>query len=619
MAQYTIRHGQTILSADPAACVYSVTLGNGDSWRMTKRPYILFADGQTVPFPQPVSEARTSTGTYEGVRAVYEDFGRGITVATHVRVDMTTGEIAFEITVEGDRPGEIELVSFPAPFDFDAQPGEGYTVLPRMQGTLVPAGQDIALQNGEIYSRDAYIPLYGQVKGRSGYAAIFDTPFDAKYTFNGGAVSPLWRTSLGRIGYARRMLYTFCAPCDHNVIAKRYRAYIKERGRLITLHEKIARNPNVARLLGCAVIHAGIAVHISPKSDYYTPGEPAKNDYYTTFEQRAAELRALRDKGLVKGYTHFDGWGLHGYDNLHPSPFPPHEAAGGVEGMRRLSEAARDVGYIFGIHDQYRDFYYDGPDFSLDEAVTLADGSHPYCSVWYGGPHSFLCSARAVDYVRRNYDHFDRLGIKIEASYLDVFSVVEMDECFSPLHRTTREMCAANRRHCLDILTDRGIIPSSEEVLDCILPSQVLCHHAPFFTTSLGANDAKPVGIPIPLLNLVYHDCVVIPWDANDVPKGGWGIPGNDCAYLHALLNGGPSYCPIDADEKRVRKVNFACDLAGDLACEEMLKHEFVDGNMRRQRTTFADGTTVEVDFDQDTYIINRGGDVVSGKVSDWE
>ena len=130
----------------------------------------------------------------------------------------------------------------------------------------------------------------------------------------------------------------------------------------------------------------------------------------------------LPKSNFVKGYTHFDGWGLHGYDNLHPSPFPPHEAAGGVEGMRRLSEAARDVGYIFGIHDQYRDFYYDGPDFSLDEAVTLADGSHPYCSVWYGGPHSFLCSARAVDYVRRNYDHFDRLGIKIEASYLDVFS-----------------------------------------------------------------------------------------------------------------------------------------------------------------------------------------------------
>ena len=34
------------------------------------------------------------------------------------------------------------------------------------------------------------------------------------------------------------------------------------------------------------------------------------------------------------------------------------------------------------------------------------------------------------------------------------------------------------------------------------------------------------------------------------------------------------------------------------LAKVGLLRHEFVDGSLRRQRTTYADGTRVEVDFE---------------------
>jgi hypothetical protein len=481
-----------------------------------------------------------------------------------------------------------------------------------MQGALIPANSGLRFENQQIHERSSYLPFFGQVRGTvfapgsSGYAAVFDTPFDALYTFRDDKMFPLWIPSLAEMRYARRMLFRFRENCDYNDVAACYRSYVKERGRLVTLKEKEARNPAVGRLFGCPVIHAGIAVHISPESDYYDKEHPEHNDYYTSFDTLAGQIRELKKKGLEKAYTHFDGWGNHGYDNLHPSPFPPHEAAGGTEGMKRLAEACRESGYIFGIHDQYRDYYYDGPDFAFEEAIEYADGSHPYCSVWYGGPHSFLCSARAVDYVRRNYAEFERLGIGVEASYLDVFSVVQMDECFSKDHPATREQCAENRRRCLDILTDRGIIPSSEEILDCILPSQVLCHHAPFFTTDLGSGNADPVGIPIPLLNLVYHDCAVIPWIGLPGEHGGWGIPGKDSAYLHAILNGDPVYCPITADEKEIEAVKTACASSERLAHETVVRHEFLDGNLRRQRTTFSDGTVIEVDFDADTFEIRE-------------
>ena len=124
-------------------------------------------------------------------------------------------------------------------------------------------------------------------------------------------------------------------------------------------------------------------------------------------------------------------------------------------------------------------------------------------------------------------------------------------------------------------------------------------------TDAIDEKNAKAVGIHIPLFNLVFHDCVIIPWISKGrTVHGGWGIPGSDSAYLHAILNGGPVYCPIHADEERIREVEEACAIAEKLAKEKMLRHEIIDGNIRRQRTIWSDGTVIEVDFDEDTYVV---------------
>ena len=604
MSIYEIKNDQFLLKIDAENIEYSVVLKSGKTWTITKKPNICFSSGIIQEFPKPHKTIQTNTGTFDGVRSYYDLPESNISIMTHVYVDRTTNDIIFELRLDGDEKGEIETVSYPAPFNFDAEKGEGYTILPRMQGTLVPAGERIRLAIGDIFGRDAYMPIYGQVRNESGYTAIFDTPYDAKYALDEDRVVPLFRPSLGTMSYIRRMIFRFREPCDYNVIAKCYRAYVKENGKLVTLKEKIDKNPNVKRLLGCPIIHTSIATHIHPLSDRYNKEHPEKNDYYFTFEQREKELVALKEKGLEKAYTHFDGWGKRGYDNLHPSPFPPNEQAGGVEGMKKLSQTTRDLGYIFGIHDQYRDYYLDGPDFSYDEATLKLNGVYPYKTMWNGGPHSYLCSTRAVDYVRRNYAEFDLLGIKIESAYLDVFSIADLDECFSPDHPTTRERCAIDRMHCLDILTDKGIIPSSEEIIDCILPSQVLCHHAPYYTSNLSIKDAENRGIPIPLLNLVYHDCVIVPWIGLKDQFGGFGIPKNDSAYTHAILNGNPVYCPIDANKEQLEEVKYACDLSEKLALCEMVKHEFLSSDYRKQRTTFSNGTIIEVDFNTNEYNI---------------
>ena len=605
MDKHVLHNGGLTLEVQPEERAVSVTLENGSVWRINEIPYIKYTDGREEKFPPPSGCERFNSGTGEVLRVTYSGFSDPeLHALAHIGIDRTTGDVIFTLDLRGDKHRQIDCTVYPGAFSLDAAPGHGYTVLSRMQGTIIPAGEPIVVETGWIFQRDAYMPIYGQVRDGSGYTAIFETPYDAQYVPHGDDISPAWRTSLGHMSYVRKIRYCFRQVCDHNVIAKCYRAYVKERGGLITLREKFVKNPAAAEMPGRPVIHSGIAAHISPESMFYDKEHPENNDRYVSFDERAEQLDQLKKRGLEKAYTHFDGWGFHGYDNLHPSPFPPNREAGGADGMRRLSDKCLELGYIFGIHDQYRDYYYDNPDFSFDEALTYGDGSHPFHDVWNGGSHTFLCSELAPDYVRRNYDEFKKLGIRIDASYLDVFSVVELDECFAPDHTCTRETCAKNRRHCLDMLTSRGIIPSSEEVLDCVLPSMVLCHHAPFYTKELGAEHSDPVGVPIPLLELVYHDCIIVPWIGLPGERGGWGIPNNDSAYIYAILYGCPVYCPIDASEEDIENVKAACASSEKLTHTELVSHEFIDGNIRRQRTAFSDGTVIEADLDTGEYRI---------------
>lgn len=548
-------------------------------------------------------------GTVDGVRAIYENVTdksgqkRNFTVETFVGIDEASNDLRVQAQITGDGHGEIAALIFPPRMKFDAREGQGYTVLPRMQGTLIPAGHPVKIANGFIYERDGYMPLFGQVHNGSGYSAIYDTPFDARYELALEEVQPYFIPSLGSMSYRREMIFKFFTSGDFNTIAKIYREYRKERGKLVTLREKIAKNPKVAELIGTPIVHTDTAIHIHPDSHYFEPDNPAHNDSLQTFEETADGLTRLRENGAEKVYLHLDGWGHHGYDNLHPNPFPVHEKAGGADGMRKLERTCHSLGYLFGIHDQYRDYYYDTPGFTLDNAVEFFDGSHFYSSYWYGGPHTFLCAKLAPDYVRRNYDEFERLDIRLDGSYLDVFSVVELDQCFNQNHPMTREECAKYRRHCLDILTSRGIIPSSEETLDCIIDSMALCHHAPFPCTDFEDPDKENVGVPIPLFNLVFHDCIVIPWDGMH-RRGAWSIAKTDPPFIWALLCGGTVYYKLGMSKEDVEYGKIALELHKTVAHCDLLKHEILDASTRKRRSTFSDGTVVEGDLDSGEFSI---------------
>lgn len=620
--RYLIKNDKLCVSYDPEELSLCVQVsGSNITWSWADCAILRTEKGVELPLRLGKCQSRNRRiGRLEGVFATYTELSdiEGNTypyrVETFVCNDLDSGTLRVQADVFGDEAGAISALEFPPRMRFEASENEGYTVLPRMQGTLVPAGHPIEIMNGYIFERDGYMPLFGQVHNGCGYAAIYETPYDARYRLVGEEVQPYFIPSLAKMSYKRELIYSFFPQGDFNTIAKIYRAYVDERGRLMTLEEKIARNPKVRYLIGSAIVHTESAVHIKEGTHYYDPERPEYNDRCIPFGVTAQKLRRLKENGLEKAYLHLDGWGYHGYDNLHPNPFPIHEGAGGEQGLRDLKKTCHELGYMYGIHDQYRDYYYDSPDFDLDNAVEYFDGSHFYSDYWYGGAHTFLCSELAPDYVRHNYDEFEKMGLEPDGSYLDVFSVVELDECFNPAHPATREQCAANRRHCFDILTSRGIITSSEEGVDCVLSAISLCHHTPFHCSSFDAPDKVNVGIPIPLLSLVYHDCLVAPWDGIHT-RGAWGIACTDSPFLWGLLCGGTFYVGTDCNSDDIEYTKIGLEMHSKTALCELVKHEILNETARKRRSTFSDGTTVEADFDSGEFVITYpDGKTVCGR-----
>ncbi len=572
-------------------------------------PHILYASGEKLLFSQAVqiTSSEYTSGLGHGFRTDYQGFdGHGdLHFETDVFIYDCDGHVDFSLVFFSEGKGVIREIAFPAPLIADGE--NAYAVLNTMQGQLLPSRwpQEACSKlpfDGQMCSEAAYMPWWGEVTDEGAYLAWVQSPWDAKYTISHPAGGPnriyaRHLPSLGKMRYQRTVSFYFLpAGSSYVDLCHLYRALSDEQGKPVTLREKAAENPNVDRLIGSCVMHCAGKSHVTPDSRYYDREHPENNDRLTRFSHWEERIRMLKGMGVDQLYLHQDGWGQPGYDNQHPDYLPPCREMGGWDGMKSLADAMEECGYLFGIHDQYRDYYLDAPTYNPDSACQNPDGSIYGHAIWAGGKQNYLCASLAPAYVRRNFEQLLAYGIHLQAAYLDVFTCNEADECANPRHRMTRKECLAYRASCFHYLTSRGIVPSSEEVNDWAMDSQVFCHWAPYLTGS---------AIPVPLFNLVYHDCVLIPWK---MEEGEWGIPEGTSGFLHCLLNGGMGYLSDTLEgkalEENIRQYKIISELQHHVGKEKMISHRFLNEERTLQQTVFSDGTCVTVDFEKKTYDI---------------
>jgi hypothetical protein len=570
------------------------------------------------------------TGFKRGVKITLSDWhhdGKNLDLKLHLTVCLEGAdeELVFDTVAEEHEAG-VRQLDWPAALDARAV---DYTLLSNGKGNLLPRDWPKEyfpirrITGGKIDPKDHSVlqshvieswsmSWWGFQKGKSAMMVIIETPDDAAYQFEhpaGGptVIGPRWLASLGKLGYLRTARMCFFEDGNYVTMAKRYRRYAMDTGLFVSLKEKMARAPGLADLIGTPHTRVGILRNLTPESDRYDQQNPTNNYSLTTFDQRAKQLRDLKARGAERVLVYVSGWPHLGYDRQHPDPLPPPESAGGWEGMKRLADTCRELGYPFIFHDQYRDYYADAPSYDPQFAIHEEDdslppkaafgsrfgdwkeGAIPFMRHWDGGKQTYLNARFQPGHLRKNYQVFFAHGIRPQGIYVDVIGYVPPDEDYNPEHPTTRSEAMRAQAEMLIWARQNLGVTATEAGSDWVVPYADI------------VNQSGSVGktVPVPLYNLVYHDAVLVTYGA--------GRSGGEKNLLMGILCGGVPELPVSerlgGDSLGLIKKMSA--LHKRVALLEMSNHEFLDASRRTERTTFADDTTVTVNWDANTVQVN--------------
>ena len=524
-------------------------------------------------------------------------------------------ELVFDISAA---EGEAVLRQLDWPKELDAKEVFDFTVLSNRWGTLLPRDWPkeynpirAMTKEGTVDPKDVSVvesnliecwsmSWWGFQKGASAMMMIVETPDDAAYKFQHPAGGPTvmgarWRATLGRFGYPRTTRMTFFTKGNYVTMAKRYRRHVMDLGQFVSLKEKIAREPLVKELIGTPHTRLHILTNYREGGFRYDPKNKERNFRVVTFDQQAEQLRKLKARGIDRLYVCLAAWPYRGYDRQHPDELPPAPEGGGWEGMKRFGETLRELNYLFVLHDQYRDYYTDAPSYHEQFAIHEEDmvrpprifpgsrfgqtksGYVPFMDHWDGGLMTYLTPSLQLGHLVKNYRLMLQRGVKPQGAYLDVFGYIPPDEDFNPEHPATRADSMRARAASFRWVRNNLGLVGTEAAADWVVP----------YVDFGSGNPGRGTAIPVPLYQLVYHDAIVI-------PAGG---------QAGMLYGGVPSVGGRGGEitDESLAAVRRAANLHARIGLLEMTNHEFLDKNYRKERTTFADGTTVTVDFDAGT------------------
>lgn len=522
------------------------------------------------------------------------------------RLDITVG------TKNGR--GEVSFIDscYPRGFLF---PGDidGELVLPYGQGCLLKKNFPCRLD----HTLPAYValgfsmPWWGQLAGSGeGFAAFTDTPDDIGFRVVtepklGHTVHPYWQASLGNFRYPRKISYRFFDKADIVTLAKAYREHAETMGLAVTLKEKAKARPNVEKLRGAIVVSIW---HMSDFTKFGRSGE----QHCMTFEEGLRRFQRLaRDAGIEKAIVHVDGWCRGGYDYYHPDVLPPEEQLGGWEGLKKMADAVQAEGHAFLLHDNYVDIYAHTEAFRPENTALDLSGVRHENNEWLGGRQQWLCPVRTMRFAKRNLTQV-RDRINPSGTYLDCISCGPLRECYDQSHLCSRGDARKAWSEIFVMCQEFGWATSSEGGGDWAIPILDFCWsvHTALCPFDLKEEIGGPLGTPIPLYSLVWHDCIVVPSHIQESDETGesalwpmlWGgIPSIRTGSLHPDTSKIKRYGEV-SEANFVRALKPIMELSEQVAFEEMTNLELLDVEGKVQRTTFSDGTQVTVDFAGNNY-----------------
>jgi len=491
----------------------------------------------------------------------------------------------------------------------------GYVVVPHGSGYLIPAEDTDRLSVDGLIGLTYTLPLFGMVKSTDAVFQIVDTYWDCSVGVehvpgDHTSLDLNWLPSLGELGYARRFFMRFAEDLDYVGMAKLYRKRAQEQGLFRSLEDK------AQQLSGIRNYVAGV-------------------EYRWTVWRAEEESRVLTDISKFKDSDlkvnfFFPKWHPKGIPDDRPEDadwqafLQPQPTPQGWRPLTSLADAAHALGTVIKVMINLNTNVpgvtgYDASKAPMDEAGK----PRPWPGIsTYFAPQLLN---QVLENVRTQEFHFDAL-------YFDGYSAhLGHPEDFSPQHPLTRRKTLERQIQCFQETRRAGIIPGAEVarfwcIADCDF----------FFFTDWSA-DRLPVGEPIPLFELVFHECYAACFSGGGYGKYDW--PRERHPRLYELLFGSaPGYnwmlpyakdvpglgleggVPIkDWGEPRMQQgidwLRRWSSYYKSVAYSEMTSHEFLNSARTLQRVRFANGISAE--FDMAKGLLRVSG--VPGFSGDWE
>ncbi|HET7100481.1 MAG TPA: DUF5696 domain-containing protein [Terriglobia bacterium] len=429
-------------------------------------------------------------------------------------------EKGLELSYRASHPSVVESVTLLDDAFWTTDAEDGSIAVPARMGLLIPATsrRKFSKDFGSYSYEGCHMEWVGSVK--SGATAMI--------TWNDPYTTPRVKSQLPESGElagkqvlslslqlrksAHSLQVMFPGKGDYMAIAKAYRPLAAQRGFQVPWTQKIDAVPERKKLLGAInfKLWACLDRRMNAAS---TEQEFLEVDW--TFDEAAQVAEHLKsDLKLDRVLFILGGWTHRGYDNEHPDVMPPAPECGGGAALADCSRRVQELGYVFGLHDNYQDIYRDSPSWSESLVMKHLDGSLVKGGVWWGGQAYLICSHDSIQLAERpqNLPAVKELT-HADAYFFDTTFAAGLQECYDPHHPLQKP----DDMHCKQELSDYGRsefgIFGSEDGREWAVA------HADFFEGLTGVSGRyfhnekllpETGGFSIPLFETVFRDTIAL-------------------------------------------------------------------------------------------------------------
>lgn len=459
------------------------------------------------------------------------------------RFEIRLGLESAEYSVHpGEEVAEVLLLDQALPL----QAGQSsYYAIPHRLGIMIPVeGEESYTRRFPAYATGSgySMAMAGAVKDGSAILLHWDDPYteilvdytasSAEEAESEGSGSRL-TMGLSLRQSATRVSLQPLGKGGYVEIAKAYRPVARQRGFLNTLAEKVADNPAVEKFFGSADFKPFAYMPMAPNTRWNRTDKEVVQFKFSFDECVSLVEHFKNDLGIERSLLVLNGWINGGYDNLHPDILPAAEMMGGNKGLEDCARRVKQLGWVFGLHDNYQDMYKEAKSWDESYLIKNSDGSSREGGIWAGGKCWLICSRAATDLASRPQNVPGVVELcKPDLYFSDTVFAAGLYECADPTHPATKNDDIHYKQKLCDYMRNEVGMFGSEEGREWGVP------HADYFEGLMSHKTGFLVrretpDIIVPMFHLVYGDCIPIYTHQSDRPT-----PEDPDKILHHVLYG---------------------------------------------------------------------------------